>query len=238
MNYAGMMMVAAGQSDGNATLVGALGGDAHVTEFLDFRGSAVTSGSTITSAHDIRGSTGFGPSLAATGSPTLANNRAVFAAGQDLHTSTLALFTLTSPGSLLLGAIDRGGANIAGVAPSAAAASIINPSDNGTDISLWTDHNTVTTVAVSSAVVPIVITWDGVSGATIQIPNQGVVTATGSANFTSGNCALTLGGFFTANGDNGAVEIACALTADHEVNASEVGAFRDYVVAQHAGVAQ
>lgn len=223
---------------GDASLVSSLGGDSHVSEFLDFRGSATTSGSNITAAGDIRGA-GFGFSLSPTGSPTLSSNRAVFASGQDLHTAAQAAFALTSAGSVLIGAkITAGNSNSVGIAPSGTATAAIDVGGSGTVIGVFTNTAVNTAVAISSTVVPIVVTWDGFEGVTIQIPNQSIVSFTDADPYDSGNGVLCLGGFFTNSGLNGGCEIACVLVVDHQVNSTEVNAFRDYVVNQHGGVAQ
>jgi len=224
---------------GDDSIITSLGGNSSVLAFYDGRSGVATSGANVTSWADVRGSVGFGPSLTATGTPTFASNKVSFGAGTDLHSATTSLFTLTTPGSLLIACSNAGGANIAGIAPSAAAATIINPGDNGTDYSIWTDHTTcISTVVVGTTIIPYVCSWDGNTAVTLQIPNQTLISGNANGTYTAGNCSFTLGGFFANNGDNGNIVVTCAIIVNHQVNATETNAFRDYAVAQQGATAQ
>lgn len=223
---------------GDDTLISALGGTSNVLAFYDGRSGVTAPGGNVSSWADVRGA-GFGPSLSANGSPTYASNAISFAASTDLHSATTALFAITNAGSLLIVGSDSGGGNLAGVAPSAGAACIINPTDNSTDYVLWTDHSTcVSTVVVGTTLIPYACTWDGVQSVTLQILNQAVINGTATVALTSGNCSLTLGGFFSNSGDNGHIKIACAIFVNHQINSTEATAFSTYATTYQGATAQ
>lgn len=223
---------------GDTSLITSLGGNSSVLAFYDGRSGVTAPGGNVSSWADVRGA-GFGPSLSANGSPTYASNAISFGLSTDLHSATTALFATTNAGSLLIVGSDSGGGNLAGVAPSAAASTIINPGDNATDYILWTDHSTcISAVAVGTTLIPYVCTWNGTTSVTLQILNQAVINGTANSNLTSGNCSLTLGGFFSNTGDNGNIKVACAIFVNHQINSTEASAFSTYATTYQGATAQ
>jgi lysophospholipase L1-like esterase len=90
-----------------AMLIAELGGDADVPAFYDARINVVTVGGVVSSWLDARGP-GFGPTLVATGHPTLTGAGPAASVNTDgatswLQTSDVALFDLSLPYTLVLG---------------------------------------------------------------------------------------------------------------------------------------
>lgn len=219
---------AGGDPAGFDTLQTALGGSTHVIAAYDRRQNW-----SATSVTDTRFSGGTGPALTKDGAPTLdGNGNLVFASGDDFHSAASALFKLTGAGSMLLVASCAANTNPAGISPSASPSVYAQVSCDATKIGMWNDAQTDTTVAVGATLRPIIMTWDGVKTATIQVANQAAVQHVAGANFDSGNCVLTLGGWFDTNGANGGVTVAACLMVDHVVNSTEISAFVTYATGQ------
>jgi hypothetical protein len=210
------------------TLQTALGGSAHVTAAYERRQNW-----SATSITDARFSGGTGPALVKGGSPTLdGSNNLVFASGDNFHSAASALFKLTVAGSMLLTASVQAASNPAGISPTGSPAVYAQVTAGATDIGVWTDAETDTTVALGTTLRPIILTWDGVKTATLQVANAAKVTQVSSANFDAGNGVLTLGGWFQTDGANGGTTIAGCIIVDHVVNSTEVAAFVTYATGQ------
>jgi len=195
---------------GNTALVTALGGDAAVLAFYDVRKNVTLNGSTVSQWDDVRGATGFGPSLAqatAANQPTwdsAALTMTFNTTSADLHTPATALFDLSSGLSIAyvgtLPAVNNSYA--ASVADSAAANRVLS-------VAVALEPN----VATKTFPGPVILTSGVAAGSTrrlmlaaaISTTSQSEVPAHARATSTitavsAGNNALCLNEYFAGAG--------------------------------------
>lgn len=229
------------------TLIAALGGDTHVLGFYDVRGGVHVTAGVVFQWDDIRGSSGFGPSLVATGTARPAwdatnllitgdgvtNNLSVASTLWDLSTAKSIGYVGQISG---LGAGNHYAVSIsdAGFGNSLCLRCIDSghpPVAGGSPGAVFTASLTpgnqgttrVTGIATGSGT--------AMQG---QIANKTLLTATRSGSPASGSRNLTVFDYFPGGGSNAANAARVVIVGDHVWSTAEIAAIVAWTTAAHA----
>lgn len=234
-----------------ATIIAQLGGNAQVPAFYDSRYKVTTAaGPVVSQWDDARGSTGFGPSLIATGTsrpPWDATNTLIGpfdGIDDEMVAGVNAAFALNGACAVFLVASIPSTASIRyplivanalsatsrllGFRQAAGAGgTVLGESNNGTTL-----QTADSTIVVSATRRLWVASKNATTTVAIDVPNHAEVTAVGGA-IAAGTNAFTLGDYFAGDGENSKISVrACGFLA-FQPNTTQLAALTTWAQTYH-----